>query len=183
MSRIIENTPWNSNKNIGQAYNSFMNRLYPNEYAFFRDRDTYITDKFYGKHIEDIISLYPDVAVFSVCTNRVMCKWQIAQGVDRHSNDLNYHEEFGKNLLSGNYLSVKDVTNEKPFMSGVGFVVAKWFWTRIGGVSEKGMAGIDNAIHKAVIESNSKLFLMEGVYLYHWYRNNNIKDNKHLFND
>jgi GT2 family glycosyltransferase len=59
-------------------------------------------------------------------------------------------------------------------------LIQKRLWKKIGGFLENGMLGVDNDLHTKVIKSNEKLYLMRGVYLYHWYRWPNYKDKSHL---
>ena len=42
------------------------------------------------------------------------------------------------------------------------------------------MLGVDNDIHIKFKNYGFKVGLMQGIYLQHWYRNDNKKDVKHL---
>jgi len=179
---IYYSIPYNKEKNIGKFYNDFINLL-PNDddYACFVDGDTIFTTTNYGTIIENVIKQYPDVGCFTCVTNRVNSKWQISPGVDIKNNDIEYHRTYGKKIQDIYSSFCIDVTNENRYLlSGVLILIKKKTWLKIGEFKEGGMLGIDNDIHRKIKANNEKLYLMIGVYLYHWYRNNNNKDTKHL---
>jgi GT2 family glycosyltransferase len=179
---IYYTIPFDSGKNIGRYYNSFMDNLNDDEWGCFVDADTIFTTYDYGNIIEEAVKRYPEAGAFTCYTNRVACLWQIAPGVDVASNDMLYHRNFGESIRSKYGSSCIDVT-KKPrleVMSGFFFMIKKSVWNKIGKFPEKGMLGIDNALHWNIQAANEKLYLIQGLYLYHWYRNGNKRDKKHL---
>ncbi len=54
-------------------------------------------------------------------------------------------------------------------MSGVVILLSRKTWGRLGGFAD-GFLGVDNAIHQAARDLGYRVYLMEGVYVYHWYR-------------
>ncbi len=54
-------------------------------------------------------------------------------------------------------------------MSGVVILLSKQTWIQLGGFAS-GFLGVDNAIHQAARDHGHRVYLMEGVYVYHWYR-------------
>ena len=54
-------------------------------------------------------------------------------------------------------------------MSGVVILLSKKTWALLGGFAD-GFLGVDNAIHQAARDRGFPVYLMEGVYVYHWYR-------------
>lgn len=180
---IYYNIPYNANKNLAEAYNNFMELLpSDNDYACFVDGDTIFTTPNYGTVIQKIAELYPNVECFTAMTNRVNCKWQIVPGIDTSSNDIEYHRNFGKTLQNNCGLSCTDVTNmpRDQVMSGVLILLKKSAWKKFGKLQTKGMLGVDNEIHWKIQEHKMKLFRMDGIYLYHWYRWPNFKNKEHL---
>jgi hypothetical protein len=177
---VYYSIPFNSDKNIGKYYNDFMNILpNDNDYACFVDGDTIFTTYNYGNIIENVIKRYPDIDCFTALTNRVNCQWQIAPGIDKSNNDIEYHREYGLNISKIYNDFCYDVTDKKLF-SGFFILIKKSTWREIGKFVENGMLGVDNDIHEKIKQNNKKMFLMKGLYLYHWYRNNNNKYTSHL---
>lgn len=179
---IYYTIPFDSGKNIGKYYNSIFEKLADDDWACFVDADTIFTTYDYGTLIENVIAKNPGVGAFTCYTNRVACQWQIAPGVDIKSNDMLYHREFGEKIKNQFGTSCLDVTNKPRLevMSGFFFMLKKSTWQKVGKFPEKGMLGIDNALHWNIQAAGEKLYLMQGLYLYHWYRNGNKNDKKHL---
>lgn len=180
---IIYPIPWNSDKDLGKHYNWVMSLLPgDDDFACFIDGDACVTTQYYGKQIEDIIAKYPECGCFTAMTNRVGCSWQIMPGVPWSNNDMKFHRELGQVVATQDYLMIEDVSNVDPInvLSGVLILIRKAVWKKIGGFVEKQLLSVDNNLHWALMDKKEKLYLMKGVYLYHWYRGGDIGDNKHL---
>jgi hypothetical protein len=183
---IYYSIPYNTEKNIGKYYNDFMEIL-PNDddFACFVDGDTIFTTSNYGHIIQGVVNEHPDIGFFTCYTNRIGCPWQIAPGVDQETNDINYHRNFGLSLQTQYGTMCEDVTTVKIndisyLMSGVLILLQKKVWQKIGKFAENGMLGVDNDLHRKIQNNNEKLFIMKGVYLYHWYRWPDFKNTSHL---
>lgn len=180
---IYYSVPYSTEKNIGKYYNDFMRTLpKDDDFACFVDGDTIFTTPFYGHTIENVIKENSDVLCYTCFTNRVACPEQIAPGIDTDSNDMHYHRNFGQMMESIYGTSCMDITKMKSgqLISGCLILIQKNLWRRIGGFAEKGMLGVDNDLHHKVLKAGEKIYLMQGVYIYHWYRWPNYKDKKHL---
>lgn len=177
--KVYHFIPWNSDKNIGVSYNELMQLISVNDWACFLDGDAVHTTPFFGKRIEQTIEANPNFDLFTCYTNRVHCYYQIAPNVDVKSNDQNYHRDFGESLWKNNKTSVMDVTNLEP-LSGVLILIKKSSWEKVGGFYNKKMLGVDNDIHKKIKSSGGKIGLMQGIYVQHWYRGGDKKNNSHL---
>lgn len=179
-TKIYYSIPFNGDKNIGVYYNEAMNLL-PNDsdYMVFVDGDTIFTTPDFGSLIEEVIKLNPLVDMFTCYTNRVGCDWQVHPNVDGSNDDMKYHMEFGKQLKMDNSTQVTDVTNNSPF-SGMLFIIKKSAWDKIGGVKKTGMLGVDNDIHMNIRKHDMKLYRIDGLYVYHWYRGGDKNNTKHL---
>lgn len=180
---IYYSVPYNSDKNIGKYYNDFM-KILPNDedFACFVDGDTIFTTPDFGSIIESVVEEYPQIECFTCLTNRVGCKWQVLPGIDEDNNDMSYHREIGlsmKVIYSNTCVDVTDVSKWEV-MSGVLILISKRLWKKIGGFKEDGMLGIDNDLHWKIQQHNEKIYLMKGLYLYHWYRWPNPKNKTHL---
>ena len=175
--------PYSTNKDIGKSYNDFM-ALLPddNDFACFVDGDTIFTTSDYGHTIQQAVNTYYNVNCFTCFTNRVRCKEQVLQGINYESNDIEYHRLIGQTMQTIYGATCKDVTRlpNNNYMSGVMILLRKKLWKKIGGFAEGGMLGIDNRLHKSVVEAGERVYLMQGVYLYHWYRWPDKNDKSHL---
>jgi hypothetical protein len=180
--------PYSVEKNLACAYNDFMEILpSDNDFACFVDGDTIFTTSNYGHIIHDSIQNYPEIGCFTCYTNRVKNLPQVVKGIDYDSNDIIYHRKIGNMLhtIFGN--SCIDITDElsedgKPaYISGVMILIKKSLWKKIGKFKNlNSMLGVDNHLHKDILSINEKIYLMRGVYLYHWYRWPNVKNVSHL---
>lgn len=178
---IYYSAPFDANKNMGVYYNKFMEIL-PNDddWAVFFDSDTMFTTSDFGLLIEGAVKRYPDAAAFTCFTNRVACQWQIAPGIDKVSNDMSYHRDFGLKLKNQYGSRCTQIPANAPWMSGMFLAIKKSAWKECGGFVEKGMLGVDNWFHQRLNETGQKLYLIEGLYIYHWYRNNDTEGKSHL---
>jgi hypothetical protein len=177
---IYYSVPYSTEKNLGKYYNDFM-RVLPNDddFACFVDGDTIFSTPNYGHIIQSVVDENPEVKIFTCYTNRIGCKWQVAPGIDTDSNDMKYHRDFGNMMQTIYQTTCEDKTNSE-LLSGVLILLRKDLWKKCGGFTEGGMLGIDNDIHKKAKKLNEKIYLMKGVYLFHWYRWPNPKDKTHL---
>jgi hypothetical protein len=181
---IYYTVPFDSTKNIGQYYNKFVDMVpLDNDYICFIDADTIFTTSDYGCVIESAINRYPSVDCFTCYTNRVNCLWQVPEGVDKETDDYKYHREFGQTLRDKYGNECVDMTNQQLF-SGMFFIIKKSAWKEIGGALNQGMLGVDNDIHRKLKEHNLKLYLIKGLYVYHWHRGSCINNSVgHLDNN
>ncbi|MFH1231538.1 MAG: glycosyltransferase domain-containing protein [Planctomycetota bacterium] len=173
---IYYSMPWNNDQNVGAYYNSFMKLLGDDDYACFIDGDTIFTTVHYGKQIYDIVTQNPNCRLFTAMTNRVQCKYQVVDGIDKDNNDMVYHRELGEKLFAEKYDEVQDISLKGKYeaMSGVLILIKKSLWKELGGFKD-GFLTVDNDIMWKVQAKNEKILLMDGVYLYHWYRFKNFK--------
>jgi GT2 family glycosyltransferase len=72
-----------------------------------------------------------------------------------------------------------DVSN-REVLSGHLMLLKKSVWKKIGGFTEKGMLGIDNDLHWRIKKKKEKVYIMKGIYIFHWYRWPDSKNKSHL---
>jgi len=177
---IYYNIPWNTEKNIGKAYNDFM-ELLPNDedLACFIDADAMLLTTYFGKQLEDIVAKYPECGLFTCTTNRVKNPAQVVPGM-WESNDIAVHREYAEMVAGRDYDKVEILNGDKAgAFSGVMIMIKKSLWKKLGGFKE-GMLGVDNDIHIKATEAGEKVYLMKGVYAFHWYRGGDKRDTRHL---
>ena len=179
INKIYHIIPWNTEKNLGKAYNEFMGLLQDNDWACFLDGDAVHTTTYFGKYIENILSANPNYDLLTCYTNRIGCKYQIPSNVNWQNDSQKYHREIGNKLWEKNGTSVLNITSKSP-LSGVLILISKKMWSYVGGFKEEKMLSIDNNIHEKVRYAGGKIGLMEGIYVQHWYRGGDINQTRHL---
>lgn len=185
---FIPYAPSAHDKDLGFAYNSFMELLpKDDDWACFLDHDAMFTTLSWYKQFEDIVMLKPDAGCFTAMTNRIGnpiqvhgYEWELLRNSENrvkrhfevlalnHSNhDMMKHRLIGKKLLDEKYSDLQELGMDNP-MSGVLMLVKKATWNRIR--FKSGFLGVDRTFHKDCVDNGLKVFLMTGVYVYHWYR-------------
>ena len=173
---MIPYCPRSEGINLGLAYNELMNRLRDEDWACFIDHDACFTTHDWYAQLEEITAGLTEPCVLTAVTNRVGSLWQLAPGVDRGDHAMDYHRRVGRAFQSASRRSLRDVTDES-LMSGVVILLSKKTWSLLGGFAE-GFLGVDNAIHQAARDRGCRVYLMEGVYVYHWYRADGISSER-----
>ena len=114
------------------------------------------------------MAAHPEPCVLTCRTNRVGSPWQRVAGVDPDNHTMNYHREVGRQLAERFGDRLTDATAES-LMSGVVILLSKRTWQLLGGFSS-GFLGVDNQLHAQARKCGAPVYLIEGVYVYHWYR-------------
>lgn len=178
--------PLKDHKNLGKTYNEYMGLLpYDDDYAILCDHDMMFTTYQWYKQIEDIIQKHgddPQIGMFVPRTNRLWYDYQKpldlkSKTILEFSNDVSVHRIFGKKMEEENYLKItKYPSNGKA--AGIVLVIKKSIWKKIG--FNDGLLGVDFSFHDKIRNLNKEVYIMEGVYVYRWYRGGNITNYGHL---
>jgi len=168
--------PKDRGKDIGFSYNNFMKLLGEDDWACFLDHDAMFTTKDWYHQLQDIIDTNPEVGLFSAMTNRIGNMPQKLIGINSENHDIKYHREIGKKLQQMYYSSLQ-LEHGNWRISGVVILISKQIWKTVGGF-KSGFLSVDNDIHNKCIEHNIPVGIMNGVYVYHWYRGDG--DTSHL---
>ena len=178
----IPYTPKELGTNLGYAYNKFMEMLPDDDdWGCFLDHDAMFTTSNWYNQIADIIRNNPDVGVFGARTNRIASQHHLVGNIDVNNHDIKYHRRIGKYIQTKWYSDVLLLDSEKTKeagLSGVVILIQKRIWSKLGGFKTKGFLGVDNDIRYRADEKNVKVGIMNGVYVYHWYRADKPKINK-----
>lgn len=171
-------------KNLGKAYNRYMSML-PNDddWAILMDHDILFTTYYWYNQICDIIDKYDntleDLGMLCVVTNRIGNQYQkIFNQQLANSNDIKIHRDYGQKLYNEQYDKLTRFS--QGGMSGLVMVMKKSTWKQTNGFKEDGILGVDNNMHTRIRKMGKEIYIMNGVYVYHWYRNNVHNDKKHL---
>lgn len=168
--------PKEKEQDLGFAYNNFMEMLSDDDWACFLDHDAMFTTNNWYHQLTDIIDTHPSVGVFSCVTNRIGNIPQRIQGIDRDNHDIRYHRMIGKELQSKYYSDLR-LDHDYHRISGIVILIKKSVWHKIGKF-KSGFLSVDNDIHNKCIQYNIPVGIMNGVYVYHWYRGDG--DESHL---
>ncbi len=155
--------------------------LLPNDddWGCLMDLDTFLPVSDVGHQLEEIIKKYPDVGLFTAITNRVGLKEQCYGGnIDNDPNILNW-KRVAVQLQQTKRLELRDINHP---ISGYFMLVKKSVWKKVGMFPEVGkILAIDNSFSKRILDAGYEIKLMEGVFIFHFYRmDKNISDKSHL---
>jgi len=160
--------PYSLTKNIGEAYNDYM-KLIPRDkdFACFMDGDIMFLNFDWGHIIQEVVDQLPDAGLISCYTNRISKNKLQLYGED--SSDILVHRLIAKQLDKehrGEYLKI----NKK--VSGFLMVIQKRTWKEMGGfpaIPGK-ILDIDGLISRRILSMGKHIYLMEGLYVFHYYR-------------
>jgi hypothetical protein len=177
--------PKTDGKNLGAYYNKYM-ELLPNDddWAILMDHDILFTTYDWYNQICDIIEKndgkIDDLGMLVVMTNRIGNAYQkVYNPMLAKSNDIQIHRKYGQKVYNEKYDTLRRFS--QGGMSGLVMVLKKSVWREAGGFMDEGILGVDNNFHSKLRKKlNKEIYIMEGVYVYHWYRNNVHEDKKHL---
>jgi len=167
-------------KNLGQVYNNFCENL-PNDddWACFLDHDAMFTTDNWYTQIEEIISKDDgSPRVYGARTNRINSTFQLVGNIDIHNHDMRYHREIGKYLQGKHYydkMLVKTGATLQKGFSGIMILIQKSTWRKINGFID-GFNNVDNTLRYKLNEHNIPLYILNGMYIYHWYKANQPYD-------
>jgi hypothetical protein len=170
--------PYSTDKNLGKAYNESVNLIPENDWACVMDYDTMFLTPDCGKILHDYVEKYPDVGIFTALTNRIhpLAKEQLLDGQVSENSDIRYHLALAEARRQQLY-RLKDIN--KP-ISGFLMMFSRETWKE-NKFNESGKClGVDNLFSQSVINSGKSVSVMQGLYVFHLYRINDIKNKTHL---
>ena len=182
---IYYHTPYDSTGCIGKYYNKAVSVCeHDDDWVVFTDRDVWFPHPHYGKIIE-AYSKTTEYGLLTCITNRVGPDYQTHGGKYWKIENNAEHVKIAHKLYEENKISITDVTNNVPYISGMLMMIKKSTWKKCGGFKESGAMGpnnlfIDNDLHIAVKKCGDKVGVMNGVYVWHYYRNGITNDKDHL---
>ena len=172
---IFEHVAYDRDKNLLHAMNSFMNRMWVDDWVVFRDHDTLFCGNDWWPRIEDAIEEKGNTGIYTGWCNRVNCEWQVDQDSPRN-DDLQDHWDYD---FFREPRKIIDRTDYEQVFSGFLMVIQKQQWLRIAPLLKSTLLGMDNEIHHACRELGLRLYQID-LYLYHRYRWGVKADNSHL---
>lgn len=164
---LIAAIAYDTERNLGRAYNATMSRLEPGDWCVFLDHDAVWTTREWYPQLLAAIAENPNAGLITAVTNRIGNKKQIAPGAPA-GHDMRDHFAFGKRLAEQYGSTVRDVTVGNV-ISGVVMCLSRETWEHMGGFAS-GFFGVDNDCHRAVARIGKRVFVMPGLYVQHFYR-------------
>ena len=160
--------PFSTKGNIGEEYNRIMKSC-PEDWVGFMDHDLFIANPHWYKIFTEAISVLGDKAGYIGCmTNRVGSPLQRLEA--QRNNDIAYHKKFAEGVYKEHGNAVQDVTDSQFSPSALMFVTSKKAWYEVGGFRETGLIGVDTNYVGKLKAKCYKIYLLKGLYVYHWYR-------------
>jgi len=93
--KIHYSTPFSTEKNIGKAYNEFMELVPDGDWVCIRDCDTLFLRSDCGQQIEAIINRHGnDYKLISCMTNRLRADHQLHRGRFSNDPDMNNQQDY-----------------------------------------------------------------------------------------
>jgi len=173
---IFECVPWDDEKDLINAYNSFMELLPDDGWGIFKDADAMWLDPFYGLSITNAIQNNPNTDCFTCKTNRIGNLYQLHS--EYGGDDIVKHRSIAEVIKlknKGKYTDFKYDLKKTSVLSGVLIILSKKAWLKIGGFKEweenySKILGVDNKLHQDLNKFGLKTKLINELYIYHWYR-------------
>ena len=169
MADLIMTIPYDPCGNIGREYNKIM-KACSEDWIGFMDYDIFIAQPQWYKMFVDAISVIGENAGYVGCmTNNIGCPLQRDKESIK-SHDVSYHIKRAQQLYTEHNNNVQDVSNSQFSPSALMFVTSKKAWYDVGGFKEDGLRGVDTDYVRKLKEKQYKIYLLKGLYVYHWYR-------------
>jgi len=159
-------TPYLPKKNLGHAYNVAMESS--DGWVIFHDDDVFLRTqpKWYDICIAAIEQVGHDAGFITCVTNRIACPQQRCVDAPK-GNDLIKHIEYAEQRYHKWGNAVVEIPRVKP--SGFFFITNTTVWNNAGKFPP-GFLGVDNRYANQVKKAGYKVYMMEGLYVYHMYR-------------
>ena len=179
-ARIWTHIAWDDNETgrrcMGTAYNDCLNQHPDSDWLAIIDHDAMFTVYDWYLQLQKAIENNPKAKAFTCRVNRLNSLRQMVPGVDPHNHDMSYHRRVGKYLAKHHWGKTSNHSNPKE----AGHYSGTFLCTHIGTIKSLGgfpvigkTLGQDNLIHKKIIESGHEFHVVNGIYMYHWYRADN----------
>jgi GT2 family glycosyltransferase len=154
-------------KDVGEAYNRCM-ALLPSDddWACFIDHDAMWTTYSWYQQLIEITRSKPGAGCFTALTNRTPSIKPTQTIGDPSNHDMIYQRRLGRSMAERCGIEILEYPD--GLISGVVMLVRKSTWNEIKFTS--GLFGVDCDFHKALQAAGKKVYLMTGVYVYHWCR-------------
>lgn len=161
-------SPYARDGNLGKAYNSYMELVPRDEdWVCFYDRDVFFLTPDYGLQIHELILRHPEAGLLTSLTNRIGCPAQLYEGKLSEESDILYHQQIASQLQRHHRLEVQQID---PPVSGFLMVMKKEVWKGVRFSEQRNLLGVDWQFTKRLAAKGYPIYLMKGLYVFHYYR-------------
>ena len=162
--QLVTFIPYADDRNLGRACNECMAMLPEDGWGVILDHDAVFTTPEWHRQLTRAIQLYPE-GCFTGYANRARRPFK-APGTAMDNHDMAFHRALGAMLLKNE--TIRDVTEERA-PNGMLIVLSKQAWKKAGGFAQ-GLHYVDRIMWKSLKMAGYRIYLVEGLYLYHWHR-------------
>lgn len=176
--KIHVTTPFAVDKRLGRAYNEEFEKVAEDDWVCLRDHDTLFLLPDTINHLYGYVQRYQDAGMFTCFSNRnhPTMAHQLLGGKMSENTDIRYHIELAESQKSYLYKA----TEIKGNISGMLMLISKQTWNKIKFAPLLKCLGVDFEYCRTLRNNRKRILRMDGVYIWHTYRLNDINDKKHL---
>jgi len=151
--------------NYGKCLNQIMEAS-PFEWVMIHDHDIFFCHPEWYRIVCQNIKDAKNAGLLTCVTNRIGCSEQKVKPnrYEPDNNNLDLHRAFAIKV------QYRGISEAKKPISGLVMVTSKTAWKKAGGFREKGIIGVDNDYHRRIVEAGYKVYIMNNLYMFHWYR-------------
>ena len=171
--------PFDTEKNLGRAYNKAMSTIPDGDWACLMDLDTMFLTPDAGIILNEYVNEYPKTGMFTCFANRIhpLSHHQLIGGKISENTNVEYHIE----LAYEQKLKTPKARVLNTLVSGFLMMISKETWNEIKFDESKKCLGVDNDYCAKLIQAKKSILRMDGLYVFHIYRlKNGINDKSHL---
>lgn len=167
-------TPYSFTKKLYDAWDDYMNMVgNPDDWVCMMDGDTLFLISDFGNQMQDYIDKYPDAGLFTCYASRTSRPFLRWPGADMTNPSLIYHRTKAEMIKIAHHGKVVDLKNNDAL--GYLMLIKKSTWLLVREqvrqwTADKNILGVDTRISRAIRQTGMKIYLMNGMYLLHYYR-------------
>jgi len=166
--KIHYSTPFSTEKNIGKAYNEFMELVPDGDWVCLMDGDVLRLLPDWGSQIKNIIDRHgDDFKLISCMTNRLRADHQLYCNKFSNDGNITNHVEIAKQLHQRYY----DQVEATSYVAGLCLIFNKDTWKSVGGFRENSIL-FDKEFNTDIRArfGGNPIGIAKGLYLFHLYR-------------
>jgi hypothetical protein len=170
-------TPYSINKRMFEAWDAcFRLVTNPADWLCMLDGDAAFLLPDFGHQLQQYIDKYPDTGIFTCYASRTSNPDQALNGINSDDPDIIKHRIIAEECYKNNHLRVKDIHKAYGHL----ILIRKSTWELIRPrvmqlTADSHLYNTDTAVSKAIRNNRLKIRVMEGVYILHYFR---LKDKK-----
>lgn len=154
-------------KDLGSAYNQYMELVNDDDWVVMMDRDIFFLRPDYHTTITNAIESAPDTGAFTCYTNRVGNKEQCYKGIQSKERDIVQHRIIADEVYEQNKGKITDL--KRQFISGYLMIFQKSTWEQAGKFN-KGIFVDTTFTHNVYHKTGKRIRIIEELYVFHYYR-------------